>query len=102
MADGADIIRLKNIDGLTEAQAEEAERIDGLYQARIVRQGNRIAQYVNFLSEQGLLENFNRWEEQRADQRETGPHSRECGIRPHPHGVMCSNDCPTCHGEALY
>lgn len=29
-----------------------------------------------------------------------GPHSRACGIRPHPHGTWCNANCPTCHGEA--
>lgn len=24
------------------------------------------------------------------------PHSRACGIRPHPHGPLCARDCPTC------
>lgn len=25
------------------------------------------------------------------------PHSRACGISPHPHGDLCSHDCPTCN-----
>lgn len=24
------------------------------------------------------------------------PHSRACGITPHPHGMACAEDCPTC------
>ena len=28
-----------------------------------------------------------------------GPHSRACGIHPHPHGSQCSTDCPTCLGR---
>jgi hypothetical protein len=28
-----------------------------------------------------------------------GPHSRACGIHPHPHGAWCSTDCPTCGGK---
>lgn len=27
------------------------------------------------------------------------PHSRACGIWPHPHGSQCARDCPTCRGE---
>lgn len=100
MAD--EIIRLRNIKSLTDEQTLAAGRIDELYQDRIVRQGNRIAQYVNFLAEQNMLESFNAWEEQRRAQREDGPHSRACGIRPHTHGVMCHDNCPTCHGEAQY
>jgi hypothetical protein len=28
------------------------------------------------------------------------PHSRACGFHPHPHGMQCSKDCPTCGGRA--
>lgn len=28
-----------------------------------------------------------------------GPHSRACGISPHPHGSMCHSNCPTCGGK---
>ena len=28
-----------------------------------------------------------------------GPHSRSCGIIPHPHGITCRADCPTCQGK---
>lgn len=28
-----------------------------------------------------------------------GPHSRACGIRPHPHGTYCHSNCPTCLGS---
>lgn len=31
--------------------------------------------------------------------RTAGPHSRSCGITPHPHGSRCGKDCPTCSGE---
>lgn len=27
-----------------------------------------------------------------------GPHSRACGVLPHPHGVGCHQNCPTCGG----
>lgn len=27
-----------------------------------------------------------------------GPHSGACVIIPHPHGLQCSKDCPTCKG----
>lgn len=28
--------------------------------------------------------------------------SRACfGIKPHPHGLECSTNCPTCHGRPL-
>lgn len=30
-----------------------------------------------------------------------GPHSRACGYIAHPHGRMCSTNCPTCHGLGL-
>ena len=30
-----------------------------------------------------------------------GPHSRACGIVPHPHGQQCSWNCPTCHGKPI-
>lgn len=30
------------------------------------------------------------------------PHSRACGIRPHPHGRSCSSNCQTCHGTSGY
>ena len=30
--------------------------------------------------------------------RDPRPHSRACGIQPHPHGPLrCAGDCPTCH-----
>lgn len=28
-----------------------------------------------------------------------GPHSRGCGYISHPHGVLCSPNCPTCGGK---
>ena len=28
------------------------------------------------------------------------PHSRACGLYPHPHGAQCASDCPTCGGRA--
>ena len=28
-----------------------------------------------------------------------GPHSRACGMLAHPHGALCSTNCPTCHGR---
>lgn len=28
------------------------------------------------------------------------PHSRACGIHPHPHGSACHANCPTCHGHS--
>lgn len=31
---------------------------------------------------------------------DAGPHSRACGIKPHPHGEDCSPDCPTCQGRS--
>ena len=31
----------------------------------------------------------------------SGPHSRACGYIAHPHGRMCSTNCPTCHGLGL-
>lgn len=31
------------------------------------------------------------------DLKDSRPHSRACGISPHPHGPSCSSDCPTCH-----
>lgn len=31
--------------------------------------------------------------------RDNRPHSRACGVSPHPHGVHCSTNCPTCHGK---
>ena len=30
-----------------------------------------------------------------------GAHSRACGILKHEHGVDCSMNCPTCHGDAI-
>lgn len=27
------------------------------------------------------------------------PHSRACGIHPHPHGYSCHPNCPTCGGK---
>ena len=29
------------------------------------------------------------------------PHSRACGITNHPHGSLCSENCPSCHGKPL-
>ena len=31
----------------------------------------------------------------------TLPHSRACGITQHEHGILCSDDCPTCHGRLV-
>lgn len=33
------------------------------------------------------------------DPTDTRPHSRACGIRPHPHGSQCAVDCPTCRED---
>lgn len=30
--------------------------------------------------------------------RDNRPHSRACGIVPHPHGDGCHPTCPVCHG----
>lgn len=35
------------------------------------------------------------------DPRNPGPHSRACGIRPHPHGSECHSNCPTCGGSVF-
>lgn len=29
------------------------------------------------------------------------PHSRACGVNPHPHGPQCHPNCPTCHSTVL-
>lgn len=34
-------------------------------------------------------------------EKDTRPHSRVCGIRPHDHGILCSPNCPTCKGQPL-
>lgn len=33
--------------------------------------------------------------------KDTRPHSRACGTRPHDHGIECHTNCPTCHGVSL-
>jgi hypothetical protein len=78
-------IHIYNTLGIPIATAMTAESA-----AQIVKEHNLIREMT---ANQKLVEDQIKAQDNR-------PHSRACGIHQHPHGTMCSNNCPTCGGKS--